>query len=187
MKKIIMTLTILGCIVGCVDIPDDHHTNTQDTTVTPIVTATGTTAKFIKSRSSGTPKVGEWNINYSKVLAAAKADGKPIIICWSNGDMCGYCVAVEKCMMDSNFVNWMNTSDCYFVFQYSGDADKGKTLHDLIYRGTLRYYPGFRIMKYNSNKLVIDQSVEGNILRSNKTGANGAKAIIVNLNKILGK
>lgn len=185
MSKKLLMAAMIGCFAGCIDIPDD---NDNGTTVTPTPTVTsGTTATFIKSRSTGTPKVGEWNINYSKVLAAAKSDGKPIITCWSNGDQCGYCVAAEKCMMDSNFVNWMKTSDCYFVFQYSGDADKGKTLHDLIYRGTLKYYPGFRIMKYSSNKLTIDQSVEGNALRSNKTSANGAKAMIANLNKILGK
>lgn len=187
MKKVMILFAILGCIVGCVDILNDNPTNVTPVTPPTITATTGTTATFIKSRSSGTPKVGEWNINYSKVLSAAKSDGKPIIMCWSNGDQCGYCVTAEKCMMDNSFVNWMKTCDCYFVFQYSGDADKGKALHDLIYRGTLKYYPGFRIVKYSSNKLVIDQSVEGNTLRNNKTGANGAKAMISNLNKIIGR
>ena len=151
----------------------------------------GTTATFIKSRSSKTPKVGEWNINYKDALALAKKEGKIIVCCWSNGDACGYCTALEKCMMDKEFTNWMKTSDAYFVFQYSGDKDKGKTLHDLIYSGTgLKYYPGLRIMlfdKKTTSKKIIDQCIEGNKLRNSKTGTAGAKAIVANLKAIFAK
>ena len=31
----------------------------------------GTTANFAKLRSTGTPKVGEWNINYANALSLA--------------------------------------------------------------------------------------------------------------------
>lgn len=147
----------------------------------------GTTSEFLKLRSKGTPQLGEWNYNYSKALDLAKQNGKFIITCWSNGDACGYCVATEKCMMDKVFTNWMKTSDAYFVFQYSGDPNKGKTVHDWVYKGTgLKYFPGFRITIYDANgKIGYDQAVEGNTLRNNKSGTTGAKEMVANLNKIL--
>lgn len=146
----------------------------------------GTTSTFIKSRSSKTPKVGEWNINYKDALAKAKKEGKIIVCCWSNGDACGYCVNLEKCFMDKEFTNWMKTADAYFVFQYSGDKDKGQTVHDLVYKNTgLKYYPGLRIMYYDAKgKKVLDKCIEGNTLRSNKTGTAGAKAVVTNFKKI---
>lgn len=147
----------------------------------------GVTSSFLKLRSSGTPKVNEWNINYAKALELAKKEGKFIITCWSNGDACGYCTAAETCMMDKVFTNWMKTADAYFVFQYSGDKDKGKTLQDWIYKGTgLRHYPGYRISLYGANgKATFDQAIEGNKLRNSKSGTNGAKAMVENLTKIL--
>ena len=48
--------------------------------------------------------------------------------------------------MTTTFKNWMSKVDAYFVFQYSGDKDKGKTVHDWVYTKTgLKYYPGFRM------------------------------------------
>lgn len=107
----------------------------------------GTTSDFVKLRSSKTPKVGEWNINYKDALAKAKKDGKFIVTAWSNGDACGYCVNAEKCMMTATFKNWLVKQNAYFVFQYSGDKDKGKTVKDWIYNKDtgLKYYPGFRV------------------------------------------
>lgn len=141
----------------------------------------GTTSDFVKLRSKGTPKVGEWNINYKDALAAARKNGKWLVCCWSNGDKCGYCVSLEKVFMTSEFKNWLKTQDAYFVFQYSGDKDNGQTVHDLVYRGTgLKYYPGLRIQKFDptTGKITMDLSIEGNKLRSNKAGDNGAKAAI---------
>ena len=137
----------------------------------------GTTANFVKLRSSGTPKVGEWNINYAKALAAAKKEGKFIVTCWSNGDLCGYCTTAEKCMMDAAFKDWKKKQDAYFVFQYSGDKDKGKTLHDWIFvKGGVKQYPGFRVTLYDAKgKAVVDKAITGNDLRGSKTGATGAK------------
>ena len=149
----------------------------------------GTTANFVKLRSTGTPKVGEWNINYAKALDLAKKNGKFIVTLWSNGDACGYCTAAETCMMQSDFKNWMKTSDAYFVFQYSGDKDKGKTLHDWIFTKTgLKYYPGFRVTIYDAKgKVAYDKAVDGNTLRNGKTGAAGAKAMVEALKKIFAK
>ena len=151
----------------------------------------GTTANFLKLRSSGTPKTGEWNINYDKALELAKKNNKFIIACWSNGDKCGYCTAAEKCMMEKTFTDWMKTSDAYFVFQYSGDADKGKKVHDWCYNGTgLKYYPGFRVTLYDAkttSKIAVDTAIEGNKLRGSKTGAAGAKNMVANLSAILAK
>lgn len=149
----------------------------------------GTTATFLKQRSSGTPKVGEWNINYAKALDAAKKEGKFIITCWSNGDACGYCTAAEKCMMEKTFTDWMKASDAYFVFQYSGDKDGGKTVKNWVYGSTgLKYYPGFRITIYNAKgKVSYDTAIEGNKLRNSKTGATGSKEMVANLKKILAK
>ena len=148
----------------------------------------GTTATFIKTRSSGTPKVGEWNINYAKALELAKKDYKFIITAWSNGDACGYCVQAEKCMMDKVFTDWQKKADAYFVFQYSGDKDKGDVLHNWIFtKGKVKKYPGFRITLYNaSGNIVKDVAVDGNSLRSNKTGTTGAKKMIEQLQTILG-
>ena len=149
----------------------------------------GTTATFIKQRSSGTPTVGVWNSDYKKALALAKKNGKFIVTMWSNGDKCGYCITAETCMLKKAFTDFMKTSDAYFVFQYSGDKDKGQTLHDWIYKGTgLRYYPGIRITLYDTKgKIVVDQAVEGNTLRSNKTGDTGAKNMVSYLKKVFAK
>ena len=149
----------------------------------------GTTATFLKLRSSGTPKTGEWNINYDKALDLAKKNSKFIVTCWSNGDACGYCMAAEKCMMEKTFTDWMKKSDAYFVFQYSGDKDKGKTVKNWVYTKTgLKYYPGFRITLYDAKgNIIIDKAVEGNTLRNSKTGAAGAKAIVENLKAIFAK
>ena len=87
----------------------------------------GTTASFVKLRSSGDPKVGEWNINYKKALALAKKEHKFIVTLWTNGDACSHCVHAEKCMMTSEFKAWMKKQNAYFVFQHSGDKDKGQT------------------------------------------------------------
>ena len=148
----------------------------------------GTTSDFVKLRSTKTPKVGEWNINYNDALAKAKKEGKFIVTAWSNGDACGYCVNAEKCMMTATFKNWMVKQNAYFVFQYSGDKDKGKTVHDWVYaKGTgLKYYPGFRVSLYGSKgQILFDQAIDGNTLRANKTGAKGAEAMIANLDKFL--
>lgn len=152
----------------------------------------GTTSTFLKLRSSGTPKTGEWNINYDQTLTLAKKNGKYIITCWSNGDACGYCTAAEKCMMEKTFTDWMKKADAYFVFQYSGDKDNGKTVKNWIYSGTgLRYYPGFRISAYDTKtgKIVKEQdtAIEGNKLRDSKSGVDGAKAMVANLKTILSK
>ena len=145
----------------------------------------GTTSDFVKLRSTKTPKVGEWNKDYATALAKAKKEGKFIVTAWSNGDACGYCVAAEKCMLTSTFKKWMAKQDAYFVFQYSGDKDKGKTLHDWIYvKGGLKYYPGFRITLYDAKgNVLFDKAIEGNTLRNNKTGATGAKVMTDTLDK----
>ena len=145
----------------------------------------GTTAEFLKLRSSKTPKVGEWNIDYKTALAAAKKDYKFIVCCWSNGDACGYCTALEKVFMTAEFKNWIKTQDAYFVFQYSGDKDKGKTLHDLIYKDReITQYPGVRIVLFKDGKTVKNVVVTGNSMRKSKTGATGAKNAIAYLEKI---
>ena len=146
----------------------------------------GITSEFVKLRSTKTPKVGEWNINYKDALAKAKKEGKFIVSAWSNGDACGYCVNAEKCMLTATFKNWLSKQNAYFVFQHSGDKDGGKTVKDWIYNKEtgLKYYPGFRVSLYNSKgKLVFDQAIDGNTLRANKTGAKGADAMIANLEK----
>lgn len=146
----------------------------------------GTTSDFIKLRSKKTPKTGEWNINYTDALAKAKADRKFIVTCWSNGDVCGYCTAAEKCMMTTTFKNWMMKQDAYFVFQYSGDKDKGAILHDWIFKkGGVKQYPGFRITRYGaSDKEELDFVFTGNELRQSKTGQAGAKAMIAKLDEV---
>ena len=150
----------------------------------------GTTSDFAKLRSTKTPKVGEWNIDYKTALSKAKKEGKFIVALWSNGDACGYCVAAEKCMMQAAFAGWMKSSDAYFVFQYSGDKDKGKTLHDLIYKERkITQYPGFRITLYDptTGKAVVDQYVTGNTARGSKTGATGAKNMVEYFKKVFAK
>ena len=148
----------------------------------------GTTANFVKLRSNGTPQTGEWNINYDKALSLAKQNGKFIVTCWSNGDLCSYCTKAETCMMQQEFISWMNVANAYFVFQYSGDKDKGKTVHDWIYNRTkVSLYPGFRITLYdksNPNKILVDRAVDGNTLRGNKANVYGAREMIANLNAI---
>ena len=150
----------------------------------------GTTSNFVKLRSSGAPKTGEWNINYNDALAKAKKDGKFIVTLWSNGDACSYCVNAEKCLMTDTFKTWIKSADAYFVFQYSGDKDKGKTVHDWVYTKTgLKKYPGFRITAYDTKtgNIAYDEAVEGNKLRNSKTGDAGAKAMTANLEAIFAK
>ena len=143
----------------------------------------GTTANFCKLRSTGVPKTGEWNINYKDALAKAKKDGKFIVTCWSNGDICGFCVSAEECMMQQVFKDWIKGQCAYFVFQHSKDADKGDVLHDWIFtKGKVKRYPGYRVTKYDaSGKIVFDKAVDGNTLRGNKAKATGAKEMIKNL------
>lgn len=149
----------------------------------------GTTSDFVKLRSTKTPKVGEWNKNYDKALEKAKKEGKFIVTCWSNGDVCGYCTTAEKCMMTTTFKNWMAKQDAYFVFQYSGDKDKGATLHDWLFKkGGLKQYPGFRITLYDAKgKIVVDKAITGNDLRGKKTGAAGAKNMIATMDAVFAK
>ena len=146
------------------------------------------TEEFLKLRSSGTPELGEWNVNYEQALALAKKNNKFIVTCWSNGDLCRYCVDTEVCMMQQVFIDWMKTSDAYFVFQYSGDPDKGQTLYNWIFNGTgVSKYPGFRITLYdksNPNKMVVNRAMDGKTLRGNKVKAYGANEMIANLNAI---
>ena len=149
----------------------------------------GTTSDFVKLRSSKTPKVGEWNIDYKTALAKAKKEGKFIVTCWSNGDACGYCTTAEKCMMQAVFKDWMAKQDAYFVFQYSGDKDKGDALHDWIFtKGGLKQYPGFRITLYDANgKIVVDKAITGNDLRKQKTGATGSKNMVAAIDAVFAK
>ena len=150
----------------------------------------GTTDKFLKLRSTGTPTIGEWNYNYDDAMNLAKKNNKFIVTCWSNGDNCGYCTAAEKCMMEPEFIEWMKTSDAYFVFQYSGDFNKGKVVHDWCYnRSTgLKYYPGYRVTIFDANntsKIAYDDAMDGNTLRGKKTGKYGARQMIANLTAMM--
>lgn len=149
----------------------------------------GTTSDFVKLRSTKDPKVGEWNINYGAALAQAKKEGKFIVTAWSNGDACGYCVQAEKCMMQAAFKDWIKKQDAYFVFQYSGDKDKGAALHDWIFKkGGLKQYPGFRVTLYKADgKIAVDKAITGNDLRKSKTGATGAKNMIAALDAMFAK
>ena len=145
-----------------------------------------TTAEFVKLRSSKTPTVGAWNINYADALAKAKKEGKFIVTCWSNGDLCGYCIQAEKCMLTAEFKTWMAKQNAYFVFQYSGDKDKGQTLHNWIFNGTgVKQYPGFRITLYDANgKILVNKAVDGNTLRGGKINTYGAKDMMKNIESV---
>lgn len=147
----------------------------------------GTTSEFVKLRSSKTPRVGEWNKDYFGALAKAKAEGRFIVTAWSNGDACSYCVQAEKCMMTATFKNWIAKQNAYFVFQYSGDKDKGAVLHDWIFmNGGVRQYPGFRITRYGEDgRENADYTFTGNELRDKKTGEAGAQSMIEKLDYVL--
>ena len=146
------------------------------------------TSDFLKLRSTGTPKLGEWNINYDLALNQAKKQYKFIVAVWSNGDRCGNCTNTEKCMMTTIFKDWIKKTDVYFVFQYSGDKDKGKTTHDWIYNKQtgLKIYPGFRVTLYDqgTGEIILDHAIDGNKLRGNKLNDAGAKIMIENLESI---
>ncbi len=95
-------------------------------------------------------------------------------------------MTAEKCMMQAVFKDWMAKQDAYFVFQYSGDKDKGAVLHDWIFtKGGLKQYPGFRITLYDANgKIAVDKAITGNDLRKQKTGATGAKNMVAALDAV---
>ena len=146
------------------------------------------TSEFLKLRSKETPEVGQWNYNFSKALDLAKKNGKFLISSWSNGENCSYCILAERCMVEKVFQDWVKSTDAYFAFQYSGDANKGKVVHDWIYgQHKIRQFPGFRVTYYDpkTGKLVFDQAIEGNKLRNNMTKADGANAMIAALKKML--
>lgn len=144
------------------------------------------TENFLKLRSSGSPRQGEWNVNYQQALALAKQNGQFIVTCWSNGELCAACKKSEACMVQQVFVDWMKTTGAYFAFQYSGDPDKGAALHDWIYNKTrLSLYPGFRITLYDKsapNRIVFDRAIDGDSLRGNMSNVAGAKVMIEKLN-----
>lgn len=142
------------------------------------------TTDFLKDRVKGNPVPGQWNQDYTSTLNAAKACGKFLVAVWSNGDNCGYCTAAEKCMMDESFKAWMKESDAYFLFQCSADSDKGKKVHDWVYKKDIHTYPGFLIVRYESGKSAYAVRIEGNTLRESKTGATGAKKMVANLKKL---
>ena len=146
----------------------------------------GTTSEFLKLRSANAPKPGEWNANYADALAKAKKEGRFVVTCWSNGDICGLCVAAEQCMMQQVFKDWVAKQDAYFVFQCSGDKDKGSALHDWIFtKGKVKHYPGYRITKYGAGgKVLVDKAVDGNTLRNNKAKLGGAKEMIKSLEAV---
>ena len=148
----------------------------------------GTTADFLKQRSTGMPCTGEWNINFAQAKELAKNNGKFLITCWSNGDICGNCTISEKCMMDKVFVNWRKKTDAYFIFQCSDDADGGKAVYDWIYGDPSMYlFPGFRISYFdrNTGKVSLDRLMDGNKIRRNKTGTQGAQAMVALIEKIM--
>ena len=150
----------------------------------------GTTTNFVKLRSNAAPKTGEWNINYDQAVVLAKKLGKPVIAVWSNGDSCAHCVSAEKCMMTTTFKSWIKDVDAYFVFQYSGDKDKGKVVHDWIFNKDtkIKQYPGFRITSYDkSGSIIFDEAITGNKLRENKSNDAGAKNMIKNISAMLAK
>ena len=146
------------------------------------------TSEFLKLRSKDSPKAGEWNFNFMNAMDLAKKDGKTIITCWSNGDYCQYCMDAERCMTDPVFRDWMKGQDVYFVFQYSGDPNKGMSVHDWVYeKHRIRVFPGFRITRYDksSGDFLYDEVVEGNKLRAGKLKTDGAKVMVSNLDKML--
>lgn len=148
------------------------------------------TSDFVKLRSKATPKPGQWNCNFKDAVSMAKKDGRFVVVCWSNGENCGYCVTAEKCMTDKVFQNWIKTKNAYFVFQYSGDSDKGKAAKDWVFgERKITQYPGFRVSKYDpkTGKLVSDQYITGNGLRGNKVKREGAKTMTANLDKMFAK
>ena len=148
----------------------------------------GTTSNFLKKRSSSAPKLGIWNKNYKSALDLAKKQYKFIITCWSNGDKCGSCIATEECMLQKSFITWMTSADAYFVFQYSGDKDKGQTLYNWIFNaGKIKWFPGFRITLWSKDgkKIISDTYVDGDTLRGKETKDAGAKKMIAALKKIL--
>lgn len=148
----------------------------------------GTTSEFLKLRSSGPVKTGEWNIDFEQAMTKAKADGKFVIAAWSNGDMCSFCVKSEECMMTDIFKNWMKTVDAYFVFQCSDDKDKGKAVYDWVYSThTINLFPGFRITAFNpkTGKTAKTRSFDGNTLRENKIKDAGAKAMVKNISAFI--
>lgn len=150
----------------------------------------GTTSNFLKLRANKNPALGQWNKDYKTALALAKGNYKFLVTCWTNGDGCGSCVATEACMMQATFKNWMKTAGAYFVFQYSGDKDKGKTVLDWIFKpGKIERFPGFRITLWSKDgtKIISDTFIEGNTLRGSKTKDDGAKQMVANLKKILAK
>lgn len=149
----------------------------------------GTTSTFIKSRESNNPKLGEWNSDYKTALAKAKKENKFIVTCWSNGDICGYCTTAENCMMTTAFKDWMKKQDAYFIFQYSGDKDKGISLYNWIFKdGKVKQFPGFRITLYDDKgNILVDHSTTGNKLRGNKTKITGANNMIKNLEAVFNK
>lgn len=80
----------------------------------------------------------------------------------------------------------MAKQDAYFVFQYSGDADKGQAVWNWIFKdGGVKQYPGFRATLYDADgNVVVDKAFTGNDLRSKKTGAAGAKAMVAALEAV---
>ena len=90
--------------------------------------------------------------------------------------------------MTDTFKNWMKTSNAYFVFQCSDDADEGKTVYDWVYtKSGMSVFPGFRITSFDvkTGKPIKNRSFEGNALRENKIGEAGAKAMVKNISAFI--
>jgi hypothetical protein len=108
----------------------------------------GVTDKMLKQRVAK-PTLGRWSKGFSAVKKFADENKIPIIGMWTNGDVCGHCIWLEKAAMTKTFKNWMKVSGCVFWLGTSSDRTKDDkycgTGFNWARKKTLTMYPFVRI------------------------------------------
>ena len=72
--------------------------------------------------SSGPVVEGEWNSNFSNVLAAARATHKPLVMVWSSSS-CPHCSRLERAMEGATFLAWQRSRKLPMLFVRANSKD----------------------------------------------------------------
>lgn len=139
------------------------------------------------SSCKDTIQAGRWYDGFTKVKTFAASKKIPFIAVWTNGDKCGYCVKLEKCFLDADFINWMKTSGCIFWLGTGTDTNKedgynGSGFKWIYQNGKISTYPFVRVYWPDGK---VDETMTGNALDGRMDPPKGTKEVLEHLKKLL--
>lgn len=139
------------------------------------------TAELLALRADASAEVvpGQWHASFAKTKAYAEKNNLPFVAVWTNGDLCGYCITLEKCFLDPSFIDFMKKSG-YVYWLGCGPVDSGSDVTKgkawVRDNGRLTTYPYMRAT-WGKN----DKAMSGNNWDDHKAGADGAARVIKRL------